>query len=151
MAASARVAGRHGDVRYRGGCPCVWRRHWPSDAAAALAIGGAYAALALLHPDPRWRLAATAFGAMLTGAGLLAAASGTKVPFPAGTAPSRATPILRLTFGDAQEQGALHGVWARGEPDPVRRTAWLRAPVGTVDLPEAPPSCRGPRGSPLAW
>ena len=111
------------------------RRHWPSDAAAALAIAGAYAALAMLHPDPRWRIAATAFGAVLTGAGLLAAASGAKIPFPAGTAAGRATPILRLTFGDAQEQGALHGVWARGEPDPVRRTAWLRAPVGTVDLP----------------
>ena len=57
------------------------RRHWPSDAAAALAIGGAYAALAMLHPDPRWRLAATAFGAVLTGAGLLAAASGARIPF----------------------------------------------------------------------
>lgn len=111
------------------------RRHWPSDAMAALAIAGAYAALAMLHPDTRWRVAATAVGVMLTGTGLLAAASGAKIPFPAGTAAGRAAPVLRLTFGDAWGQGALHGGWTDGEPDPVRRTAWLRAPVGTVDLP----------------
>jgi membrane-associated phospholipid phosphatase len=111
------------------------RRHWPSDVLAAVAIGGAYAALALLHPDARWRVAATVIGLVLSGAGRVAAAAGAKIPFPAGTAAGRAAPVAQLSVGDAQVQGALHGAWARGEPDPLRRTAWLRGPVGTVDLP----------------
>ena len=111
------------------------RRHWPSDVAGAVAVGGAYAALAMLHPDARWRVAATVVGLVLAGGGLLAAATGTKIVCPAGSAAGRAAPLLHLAFGDAQGQGALHGAWALGDPDPLRRTAWLRAPVGTVDLP----------------
>ena len=111
------------------------RRHWPSDAAAALAIGGAYAALALLHPDPRWRIAATAFGAVLTGAGLLAAASGAKTRFPREPPQVVRSPSCGSPSATPRSRGRCTACGARGEPGPVRRTAWLRAPVGTVDLP----------------
>jgi undecaprenyl-diphosphatase len=111
------------------------RRHWPSDTVAALAIGGAYGLLAILHPDARWRTAMIGVGLVLAGLTHVAAAHRIKVRLPASTVASRAKPILHLTFGGAHERGMLRGDWTLDTPDPRRRSAWLYSQQGGLLLP----------------
>src|SRR5262249_14139384 len=111
------------------------RRHWPSDTVGALAIGGAFGLLAMLHPDARWRTVAVGIGLTLAGLAHVAALHGIKVRLPASTAASRANPIAQLTFGGAREHGLLGGDWVPDAPDPQRRSAWLHSEKGELLLP----------------
>jgi undecaprenyl-diphosphatase len=115
------------------------RRHWPSDTVGAVVIAGAYGLLAILHPDARWRTGSTLVGIALVVLVGVAVAHGHKVAFPAGSRASRAAPVERVAFGEAYENGWLHGDWSRGEPDPRRRTAWLLSESGEIVLPAWPP------------
>jgi undecaprenyl-diphosphatase len=111
------------------------RRHWPSDTVAALAIGGAYGVLAILHPDARWRTTMIGLGLVVAGLAHVAAAHGIKVRLPASTTASRAKPVVHITFGGAYEHGLLHGDWVLDKPDPRRRSAWLQSHRGELLLP----------------
>jgi membrane-associated phospholipid phosphatase len=111
------------------------RRHWPSDTVAALAIGGAYGVLAILHPDARWRTVMLTLGLILAGLTHVAASHGIKVRLPASTAASRTKPVEHITFGGAHEHGLLRGDWVLDVPDPRRRSAWLHAQEGELLLP----------------
>jgi membrane-associated phospholipid phosphatase len=111
------------------------RRHWPSDAVGALAIGGAFGLLAMLHPDARWRTVTTAVGLILAGSVHVAALHRIKVRLPASTVASRAKPVAHLTFGGAYEHGLLRGDWVPDAPDSRRRSAWLHSEKGELLLP----------------
>jgi membrane-associated phospholipid phosphatase len=109
-------------------------RHWLSDVTATAAAMTGYSLLAFSHPDPRWRAGAslTAFVA----AGLLygAAATGWRLGLPGGAASLVQAPIHYLRFGQAHEEGRLRGNWSPDGPDPFRKSAWLREPMGRLTL-----------------
>jgi membrane-associated phospholipid phosphatase len=111
------------------------RRHWPSDTVGALAIGGAFGLLAMLHPDARWRTATMGIGLILAGSIHVAALHEIKLRLPASTAASRAKPVAHITFGGAREHGLLRGDWVPDVPDPQRRSAWLHSEKGELLLP----------------
>jgi membrane-associated phospholipid phosphatase len=111
------------------------KRHWASDTVAALAIGGAFGLLAMLHPDARWGTATTGIGLLLAGLAHVAALHEIKVRIPASTAASRAKPLAHITFGGAREHGLLLGDWVLDAPDPQRRSAWLHSEKGELLLP----------------